>query len=209
MKKLLVIAAAVALLAACDESEDCVIKGTVPGDVSCVTLIDANRTPIDSCYVADGQFRLVCERHKDAPVAVTVNNYSEPTILVPESSSITLKIGPDGVVSIKGSKASKEFNDLQKWAVNFYMEANNELEKLFAAGDNQGAEDYMDGRNALIVKHCKPIFNAHKDDYVGVQAMVLMHNKLEKEEFLALYEKAGDCVKNDFRVSAYYNSVNR
>ena len=206
MKKYLILVAVLVLTAACSGGEDCTIKGTVPDDVKTVLLIDRSEHVLDSSFVSNGEFRFVCDRSVEEPVAIKINRYNEPVIIIPDSKEINVKINAKDV-SIKGSKLSKEHAALEKWAVNLYMTTSNQLEKLFEAGDTDAADALVDSRDTEIVKHCKPIFKAHKADYVGVLAMVLMQNKLDKKEFLKLYDSAGDCVKNDFRVSVYHDSL--
>lgn len=208
MKKVFFLAAALILAAACSESGDCVIKGSVPGDVDTISLINHEEVVLDSCYVLNGKFRFTCERQKEAPVAIVMDKYSDPVPLIPDSGTITVKIGGKNA-KISGSKRSRQLNELQNWAINLYMKTSGELEKLFEAKDYAAAEAFVDKRDADIVKHCKPIFKAHKDDYVGVQAMVLMYNKLDKDEFISLYESAAPCVQNDFRLVGYYKTVKK
>jgi len=201
-------AVAAVLFAACSEGGECVIKGSVPEDVSTVSLINQDEVVLDSCYVANGKFRFSCEKKKDVAVALIMDKYADPITLIPDASSITVKVGEKGA-NISGSKRSKELSALQTWAINMYMTTSGELEKLFEAKDYEAAEAFVDKRDADIIKHCKPIFKAHKDDYVGVQAMVLIYNKLDRNEFVKLYESAGPCVQEDFRLLGYYNNIKK
>ena len=141
-------------------------------------------------------------------VPITAGKNSEPVIIIPDAKSIDLKITEKGA-SVKGSKLAQQSLDLQKWAVKLYTTTASEMEKSFQAGDSQGAAEIMNKRDEEIAAHCRPIFNAHKSDYLGVQALVMMINKVDSKEFVKMYESLPELARQDFRLSAHYNNVKK
>lgn len=196
------------MLAACSGGGDCIIKGSVPSDVKSVKISGIDGKVLEQCAVENGKFSFTCPRSVEKPIAVTAGKNSEPVIIIPDSKSINLKITGKGT-SVKGSKLAEQSLALQKWAVKLYTTTAGEMEKSFQAGDSQGAAEIMNKRDKDIVAHCRPIFNAHKSDYLGVQALVMMINKVDSKEFVKMYESAPEFAKQDFRLSTYYNNVKK
>ena len=206
MEKILSLFAAAAMLAACSGGEECTVKGSVPEGVTSVNCSGVNGSATKEYPVENGKFSFTCARSVETPVSISLGKRTEPVLIIPDSKSIALKITEKGA-SVKGSKLSEQSLALQKWAVKLYTATSGDMEKMFEAGDSKAAADIMNKRDKDIVAHCRPIFNAHKNDYLGVQALVMMINKVDSKEFVSMYESASEAVKQDFRLSGYYNNL--
>ncbi|MBQ9463306.1 MAG: DUF4369 domain-containing protein [Bacteroidales bacterium] len=205
MKKICLAIGTALLLAACNGGGECIIKGSLPQETGGVYIVNEEEEVLDSCAVVDGKFALRCGRSAVEPVALVMGEYAEPLILVPESSSITVNI--DGSqASITGSRLSQELAGLQKWAMSAYMDYMDKIEKLYEDEENEAADALIAERGEVICKHCRKVFKAHKNDYVGIQAMILMMRDLDRAEFFSLYETAGEGVKNYPMIASYYKS---
>ena len=206
MKRITLIVTAAFLLAACNGKGDCVIKGSLPQEIEGVYIVNEDEEVLDSCAVVDGKFALRCGRTALEPVALVMGEYAEPLALVPESSSITVNI-TGGQASITGSRLSQELAGLQKWAMSTYMDYMDKIEKLYEEEENEAADALIAERGEVICKHCRKVFKSHKNDFVGIQAMILMMRDLDKAEFIGLYESAGEGVKNYPAISSFYKSL--
>ena len=203
---LFLLAAAFPLAIACTSSPQCTIKGTVTSDLDAVWLYDMEQNPIDSCAVQNGTFTFTCDRNTASVVTIFSKDESVRLPLIPDAEEIQVTIG-DGAAAVTGSPLSKELQELQKWLLQQFNEANEKAMGLYADGKSEEGAAVMEEMHKTLADHCKELYLNHLQDPVGIQAMTFLMDAIPDEEFIELYEKGGEIVRNDAQLGGYYESL--
>ena len=221
MKRILFALMALAVLAACNENNDnvCTISGTMTDPVDTVRLVDMSGKVLDVAAVTDGAFALKCEIDPETgvsilrgPVPLGEVCYIEeamgyaPVALIPDVKEISVTI-TDSVSVVSGSPLSQEIQEYQKWAMDTFFGNMENSMALMEAGDSIAAENvYAEGMR-LIADHSREVYQAHKADAIGAQALGLLIELVDEDEFITLYEQGGKAVKADAGLSGYYEHL--
>ena len=72
------------------------------------------------------------------------------------------------------------------------------------AGDTLGTQAVQEEMRQVMATHCREVYMQHQSDPVGLQAMLLLMNFIDKDEFLELYEKANQEIKDNAEIGGYY-----
>lgn len=205
MKKLLFALLTLSLLYACDDKV-CKINGTITDPVDTVRLVNMSGDLIDVAPVKNGAFTLQCEIDPETGVGILRGENYDPISLIPDTKKITVTMA-DGVPAVSGSPLSEELQALQQWAMNIFFENTYKIMEMAESGDTIGAQALGAEMTQQIVDHCHEVYQEHKSDAIGVQALGLMMDFIEKDEFIALYEEGGNAVKNDASIGGYYEHL--
>lgn len=205
MKRILFTLLTLALLWACDDNV-CKISGTLTDPVDSVRLVDMSGKVLDVAAVKDGAYMLQCEINPETGVGVIRGEDYDPISLIPDTKKIKITMA-DGLPVISGSPMSQELQDLQQWARNIFFENTYKIMELAEAGDTLGAEALGVEITQQIAAHCREVYQNHKTDPIGIQALGLMMDFIDKDEFLALYEQGGKAVKEDASIGGYYEHL--
>lgn len=122
--------------------------------------------------------------------------------LVPDAKEIQVTIGHDGSV-VTGSPLTEELQDLQKWLMQQFNEAN----EKYANGNPEDGAAIVEEMHKTMADHCKVVYLKHLQNPIGIQAMTFLMAVIPDEEFIDLYEKGGDIVRNDANIGGYYESL--
>ena len=215
MKRILFALMALAALCACNDNV-CTISGTLTDPVDSVRLVDISGAVLDVATVKDGAFTLKCEIDPEAGVSIirgalpTEDSYYsegsiyyDPIPLIPDVKKITVDIA-DGESKITGSPLSQEIQDFQQWAMDTYLKDVETISALEEAGDSIGVMKTSDELANKMATRCREVYQAHKDDAIGAQALGLLIEFADEDEFIALYEQGGKAVKADASLGGYY-----
>ena len=200
------IAAAAALMMACSSNPQCTIKGMVASDLDQVWLYDMDSNVIDSCAVQGGTFSFTTDRSTAQVVTIMSKDQSARIPLIPDAKEIQVTIG-EGAAAVTGSPLSEELQELQKWLMQQFNEANEKAMGFYADGKPEEGAAVMEEMHQTLANHCKELYLNHLQDPIGIQALGMVMYDLPKEEFIELYEKGGDLIKNDAGIGGYYESV--
>ena len=218
MKRILFALVALAMLCACNENV-CTISGTLTDPVDSVRLVDMSGQLLDVAAVTDGTFALKCEIDPETGVSILrgplpsgevcyvdeAMGYA-PVSLIPDAKEITVTI-TDSVPVVSGSPLSQEIQEYQKWAMDTFFGNMENSMALMESGDSIAAENvYAEGMR-LIADHSREVYQAHKADAIGAQALGLLIDFVDEDEFITLYEQGGKAVKADTQLSDYYNQL--
>lgn len=221
MKRILFALMALAVLAACNENNDnvCIISGTLTDPVDTVRLVDMSGKVLDVAAVTDGTFALKCEIDPETGVSILrgplpsgevcyideAMGYA-PVSLIPDAKEISVII-TDSVPVVSGSPLSQEIQEYQKWAMDTFFGNMENSMALMESGDSIAAENVYAGGMRLIADHSREVYREHKADAIGAQALGLLIDFVDEDEFIALYEQGGKAVKADTQLSDYYNRL--
>ena len=75
------------------------------------------------------------------------------------------------------------------------------------AGDSLGLENLYKEMHKRLVDRSREVYQEHKADAIGAQALGLMLEFIDKDEFIALYEQGGKAVKADAQLGGYYEHI--
>ena len=200
------IATACPLVMACSSMPQCTIKGTVTSDLDYVWLYDMEGNPIDSCAVTDGAFNFTTDRSTTQVFTIMNRDESARLPLIPDAKEIQVTIG-DGAAAVTGSPLSEELQELQKWLLQQFNEANEKAMGLYADGKSEEGAAVMEEMHKTLADHCKELYLNHLQDPVGIQAMTFLMDAIPDEEFIELYENGGEIVRNDAQLGGYYESL--
>ena len=221
MKRILFALMALAVLCACNENHDnvCTISGTLTDPVDSVRLVDMSGEVLDVATVINGAFTLKCEIDPETGVSIirgalpTEDSYYsedavqyDPISLVPDVKKIKVTITEDHT-EIKGSPMSQEIQDFQQWALDTYLSAIETISNLEEDGDSIGVMRTSEELANKMATRCREVYQAHKADAIGAQALNLLVEFADEEEFLALYEQGGKAVKADAVLGGYYEHL--
>ena len=219
MKRILLSLMTLAMLCACNNDNVCTISGTLMDPVDSVRLVDMSGAVLDVATVKDGAFTLKCEIDSEAGVSIIRgalptedSYYSEGTMyydpipLIPDVKKITVDIA-DGKSKISGSPLSQEIQDFQQWAMDTYLNDIETISALEEAGDSIGKMKTSEELANKMATHCREVYQAHKADAIGAQALNFLIEFADKDEFIALYEQGGKAVKADAQLGGYYEHL--
>ena len=214
MKRILFTLMALAVLCACNENNDnvCTITGTLTDPVDSVLLVDMSGEVLDVATVNNGAFTLKCEVDPETGVSIirggeelyySEESYYDPIPLVPDVKKIKVTIDEDHT-EIKGSPMSQEILDFQQWALDTYLNAIETISALEEAGDSIGVMRTSEELTDKMATRCREVYQAHKNDAIGAQALILLVDFADEDEFIALYEQGGKAVKDDASLGGFY-----
>jgi len=218
MKRILFALMALAALCACNDNV-CTISGTLTDPVDTVRLVDMSGAVLDVATVKDGTFTLKCEIDPEAGVSIIRGAlpsddvyytedamFYDPIPLIPDVKKITVDIA-DGEPKITGSPLSQEIHDFQQWAFDTYLKDVETISALEEAGDSIGVMKTSDELANKMATRCREVYQAHKDDAIGAQALGLLIEFADEDEFIVLYEQGGKAVKADASLGGYYEHL--
>ena len=157
---LFVLAAAMALVMACSSTPKCTIKGAVSSQLDSVWLVDMEGNPIDSCAVKDGAFTFTTDRNTNSVVVIMPKDESARLPLIPDAKEIQVSIG-DGPATVTGSPLTDELQDLQKWIMQQFNDANEKAMGLYADGKTEEGAAVMEEMHKTLADHCKEVYLNH------------------------------------------------
>ena len=218
MKRILFALMALAALCACNDNV-CTISGTLTDPVDTVRLVDMSGAVLDVATVKDGTFTLKCEIDPEAGVSIIRGAlpsddvyytedamFYDPIPLIPDVKKITVDIA-DGEPKITGSPLSQKIHDFQQWAFDTYLKDVETISALEEAGDSIGVMKTSDELANKMATRCREVYQAHKDDAIGAQALGLLIEFADEDEFIVLYEQGGKAVKADASLGGYYEHL--
>ena len=206
MKRILLSLMTLAALCACNDNV-CTISGTLTDPVDSVRLVDISGTVLDVATVKDGAFTLKCEIDPETGVSIIRGAlptddvyyteeamFYDPIPLIPDVKRIKVAI-VEGQPEIKGSPMSQEIQDFQRWAMDTYLNDVETISALEEAGDSIGKMKTSEELANTMATRCREIYQAHKADAMGAQALGLLIEFANEDEFIAVYEQGGKAVK--------------
>ena len=202
MKKILFVLVGLMLFCACNDQR-CKISGTLTDPVDTVRLVDMNGAELDVAPVKDGAFSLQCVINPNTGVSILRGEDYDPIALVPDAKKIKVTVSDDATV-VTGSPLSQALQDFQQWAMTTYFGYNDRLMALMDADDNEGMKALEAEMKEEMASHCREVYTAHQSDPLGLQAMGLLMNFIDQEEFMELYEKADKSIQEDAEIGGYY-----
>ena len=217
MKRILLSLMTLAALCACNDNV-CTISGTLTDPVDTVYLVDMSGEQIDVAAVKAGAFTLKCDIDSETGVSILRGGlpsgdvcYTEsgesmgydPIPLIPDAKEIKVTIA-DGTPTILGSPLSQENMGFQQWAMNTFFESAEKEMAMLETGDTIGAEKAHTEMIKQLADRSREVYQEHKTDAIGVQAMVFLMQIAEKDEFIALYEQGGKAIKANAELNDYY-----
>ena len=218
MKRVLFALMALAALCACNDNV-CTISGTLTDSVDSVRLVDMSGAVLDVATVKDGAFTLKCEIDPEAGVSIIRGAlptddvyyteeamFYDPIPLIPDAKKITVDIG-DGGLKITGSPLSQEIQDFQQWALDTYLKDIETISALEEAGDSIGKMKTSEELANKMATRCREVYQAHKADAIGAQALNFLIEFADNDEFIALHEQGGKAVKADASLGGYYEHL--
>ena len=205
MKHFYLLLITVAFYCSCDR-QICTISGKITDPVDTVTLVNQSGDVLDKCAVIDGSFTLTCDMNPENGVSIIRGNPYAPIALIPDSKKINV-VMVEGKPVVSGSLLSEEVQELQQWTMETFMESNQRSKVLIENGYPERADSISNEFYKVLVDRCREVYLDHKSDLVGSQAMVLMMNNIDEDEFLNLYEQGGKVIHEDARISGYYGHL--
>ena len=193
------------MVCACN-NQVCKINGTLTDAVDTVRLVHESGDMLDVAAVKDGTFTLQCPIDSEFAVSILRGNDYDPIVLVPDSKKITISMA-DNVPVVSGSPLSEELQALQQWCMSTFFESVSKSLAMEEAGDTIGAQALGVETMKQIAEHCREVYLVHKDDAIAPQAMSLMMDQLDKDDFIELYEQGGKAVKADASIGGYYEHL--
>lgn len=218
MKRILFALMVLAALCACNDNV-CTISGTLTDSVDSVRLVDMSGTVLDVATVKDGAFTLKCEIDPEAGVSIIRGAlpsdevyyteeamFYDPIPLIPDVKKITVDI-TEGESKITGSPLSQELQDFQQWALDTYLKDIETISALEKAGDSIGIMKTSEELANKMATRCREVYQEHKADAIGAQALNFLIEFADNDEFIALYEQGGKAVKADAGLGGYYEHL--
>ena len=202
MKKILLAFLTLTMFCACDD-QVCKISGTITDPVDTVRLVDMTGTLLDVAPVKDGAFALQCDFNPNTGVSIMRGEDYEPIALILDSKKIKVTVSDDATV-VTGSPLSQELQDLQQWAKTTFLGYSDRIMPLMEADDAEGMRALEAEMKEEMGSHCREVYMAHQSDLLGVQAMTLLMNFIDQDEFIELYEKADKSIQDDAAIGGYY-----
>ena len=187
---------------ACDD-QVCKISGTTTDPVDSVRLVYMTGKLLDVAPVKDGAFALQCDFNLNAGVSIMRGEDYEPIALILDSKKIKVNVSDDATV-VTGSPLSQELQDLIQWVKTTYFGYSDRIMPLMDADDTEGMRALEAEMKEEMGSHCREVYMAHQSDLVGQQAMSLLMNFIDQDEFIELYEKADKIIQDDAAIGGYY-----
>ena len=203
---ILILATATALATACSSTPKCTIHGTVTSQIDSLWMVDMEGNPIDSCAVKNGAFTFTTDQNTSTVVVIMPKDESARLPLIPDAKDIQVTIG-DGPAAVTGSPLSEELQELQKWLMQQFNDANEKAMGLYADGKAEEGAAVMEEMHKTLAEHCKELYLKHLEDPVGIQAMTFLMDAIPDEEFIDLYKKGSELIRNDASLGGYYESL--
>ena len=182
-------------------------------------LVDMSGTVLDVATVKDGAFTLKCEIDPEAGVSIIRGAlpsdevyyteeamFYDPIPLIPDVKKITVDI-TEGESKITGSPLSQELQDFQQWALDTYLKDIETISALEKAGDSIGIMKTSEELANKMATRCREVYQEHKADAIGAQALNFLIEFADNDEFIALYEQGGKAVKADAGLGGYYEHL--
>ena len=205
MKRILFALLGLAMLCACND-QVCKISGTMTSPMDTVQLVDHSGEVLDVAPIKDGAFVLKCAINPDHAVSIVWDEFSDPITLIPDSKKITVAVTDDTVV-VTGSLLSQQMQELQRYVMKTFTDYAEQYMTLPEDAEHVDGEKAYQEMTQRIASRCREAYEQHPSDPIGVQAMGLLMNFIEPAEFMALYEKASECIKQDADISGYYEHL--
>ena len=205
MRRIVFFLAGLVAVCACSPKV-CTISGSISDPVDSVCLVGMSGDILDRCAVTDGTFTLTCEVNPEIGVAILRGDRYEPISLIPDTREIFVSMA-DGKPVISGSPLSEGLQAFQQWAMSTFMEYEMRAMECIEKGQREEADAIVSERKKVITDHCREIYLDHKTDPLGNQAMSLMMEYLDKDEFLSLYEQGGKVIQGDPMIGGYYEHL--
>lgn len=218
MKRVLFALMALAALCACNDNV-CTISGNLTDPVDTVRLVDMSGQLLDVAAVKDGAFTLKCDIDPESGVSIIRGELPDwfgtafgpadgydPIALIPDVKKISVTI-TDSIPVVSGSPLSQEIQGFQQWIMNTAFEHVEKAIMLEDAGDTIGVENLYKEMEKQLVDRSREVYQVHKADAIGAQALGLMLEFIDRDEFIALYEQGGKAVKADAQLSGYYEHM--
>lgn len=202
MKKLLFALVFLMMAYACNDKV-CKINGTISDPVDTVRLVNMDGDLLDVAAVNNGAFALKCDINPNTGVSILRGEEYDPIALIPDSKKITVSMA-DGFPVVTGSPLSQDLQALSQWAMTTFFEHTEKAMALLEAGDTLGTQAVQEEMHQVMATHCREVYMQHQSDPVGLQAMLLLMNFVDKDEFLELYEKANQEIKDNAEIGGYY-----
>ncbi|MBR3387125.1 MAG: AhpC/TSA family protein [Bacteroidales bacterium] len=202
----LLIAAAASLAMACSSTPKCTIHGAVTSQLDSVWLVDMEGNPTDSCAVQDGAFTFTTDRNTNSVVIIMPKDQSARVIVIPDAKDIQVTIG-ESSAAVTGSSLSEEMMALQQWIMQQFTDSNEKAMGFYAEGKSEEGAAVMEEMHKTLADHCREVYLKHLEDPIGIQAMTFLIDAVPDEEFLELYKKGGDLIRNDAGIGGYYESL--
>lgn len=190
------------LFCACD-NQVCKISGTITDPVDSVRLVDMSGAPLDIAPVKDGAFVLKCDINPNTGVSIMRGEEYDPIALIPDSKKIKVTV-TDGTPVVTGSPLSQKLQEFQQWAMTTYLGYNDRLMALMDADDTEGVKAVQAEMKEEMASHCREVYTEHQSNPLGLQAMALLMNFIDQDEFIELYEQADKAVQDDPAIGGYY-----
>lgn len=202
MKRILFALITLSLVCACN-NQVCKINGTITDPVDSVQLVSVTDGVVDAAAVKDGTFSLQCPISSDHCVSILRGDEYDPIVLVPDSKKIKVTVS-DGATVVTGSPLSMELQDFLQWAMTTYFEYSDRIVSLMDANDTVGMKTVEAEMKEEMASHCREVYMAHQTDPLGPQAMSLLMNFIDQDEFIELYEKADKSIQDDASIGSYF-----
>jgi len=206
-KSLFWLIAVISVLTVCACGEQvCSISGKIDDPVDSVFLVDRFGAELDKCAVVDGAFTLTCPRGPEMGVSVMRGERYAPISLIADSKAITVSM-TDGKPVISGSPLSEGLQEFQQWTMATFMDYNQRIMALSEEGKREEAAAVSEELHQVLAARHRKVYLDHKDDLLGMQAMTLLMNEVDEDEFIDLYEQGGKLIQDDAEIGGYYEHL--
>ena len=179
MKKLLFALVFLMMAYACNDKV-CKINGTISDPVDTVRLVNMDGDLLDVAAVNNGAFALKCDINPNTGVSILRGEEYDPIALIPDSKKITVSMA-DGLPVVTGSPLSQDLQALSQWAMTTFFEHTEKAMALLEAGDTLGTQAVQEEMHQVMATHCREVYMQHQSDPVGLQAMLLLMNFVERQ----------------------------
>ena len=200
MKKLIISAVAIALVAACGTKATTQVSGSVPEGEETVQIVTAD---IDTTLtVADGKFSI------EVPTKVTAVSYAvaagRQVSFIADGSKITVDFEDGEAESSSKNGVQARFADYQNWNDDFMAEYRESVSKEELSDDER--EEITENAVEKYNEHLLQVIKANKDNVLGL--IGISNIELDDDaEMLALINGLSDELQAEPRVQAMKKSL--
>ena len=218
MKKLLIIAAAAAVLVSCESKPGYVALGTINGfenlpEEAVMVVKDAAKGTTDTLKAA-AEFTLTGDIDKTSYITVSIPGPDGKRMrgyavsFVPDKDTITIELVPTGAGNVKGGEVNDVIAAMGSSLNSAQMAMMQAASTLEQAGkmDDEVMEKLYNEHQAKVKEIALETFNDNKDNYAALQALQLVAYDLTLEEIEPLLASAPAFVKNDKSISKIYDN---
>lgn len=204
MKKLLYLVGICLLAVACKPTpKQMVLKGTNITTTNDVYVFDASEnTAIDTIKVEQGNFTLTLDV-TEPKILVLTDRMTMMHYMIAEAGNLTLTSDTGFVLGSPLNDRLVEFQKAYRNAGEALESKKEALMNEIRGANTQPTEEQINQMRAidkeqadLIAAESKKFFEADKNNAVGIFELMMLSSILPEEEFMALYNQAGDVVKN-------------